>query len=73
METSQFTFTPPAGKVMLILFWDSQEELLAHFQKRGENVNSASNCGVVLKLRIQFAGNIKDNWREGYCLCQTLY
>jgi hypothetical protein len=47
METSQFTFpfnqkfkvTPSAGKVMFTVFWDSQRVLLAHFQKRGENVN----------------------------------
>jgi histone-lysine N-methyltransferase SETMAR len=38
-------------KVMLIMFWDSQGVLLAHFQKRGENVHSASNCKVLLKLR----------------------
>jgi hypothetical protein len=36
---------------MLTVFWDSQGVLLAHFQKRGENVNSASYCEVLLKLR----------------------
>jgi hypothetical protein len=35
---------------MLTLFWASQGELLAHFQKRGENVNSASYYEVLLKL-----------------------
>jgi hypothetical protein len=29
---------------------DSQEELLAHFQKHGENANAASYCEVLLKL-----------------------
>jgi hypothetical protein len=43
--------TPWAGKVMLTVFWDSQQVLLAHFQKHGENVSSASYCEVVLKLR----------------------
>jgi histone-lysine N-methyltransferase SETMAR len=57
MEASQFTLNkmfkvmPLAGKVMLTLFWDSQGVLLAHFQKCGENVNSASYCEVLLKLR----------------------
>jgi hypothetical protein len=60
VETSQSTFnqkarslsfTPSAGKVMLTVFWDSQGVLLAHFQKRGENVNPASYCEVLLKLR----------------------
>jgi hypothetical protein len=51
METSHFTFMPSAGKVMLIVFWDSQGVLLAHFQKCGENVNFASYCEVLLKLR----------------------
>jgi histone-lysine N-methyltransferase SETMAR len=36
---------------MLTVFWDSQGVLLAHFQKRGENVNSASYCEVLTKLR----------------------
>jgi hypothetical protein len=57
IETSQFTkkfkvmSTPSAGKVMLTEFWDSQGVLLNHFQKRGENLNSASYCEVLLKLR----------------------
>jgi hypothetical protein len=51
VETSQFTFTPSVGKVMLTVFWDSQGVLLAHFQKLGENTNSASYCEVVLKFR----------------------
>jgi histone-lysine N-methyltransferase SETMAR len=37
-------------KVMLIVFWDSQGVLLAHFQKYGENVNSESYCEVLFKL-----------------------
>jgi hypothetical protein len=55
METTQFTFnqkvTPSAGKVVLTVFLDSQEVLLAHFQKHGENVNSASYCEILLKLQ----------------------
>jgi hypothetical protein len=34
---------------MLSVFWDSRGVLLAHFQKRGENVNSASYCEFLLK------------------------
>jgi hypothetical protein len=40
-----------AGKVMLPVFWDSQEVLLDHFQKCGENVDSASYCELLLKLQ----------------------
>jgi hypothetical protein len=36
---------------MLTVFWNSQGALLAHFQKHGENVNSASYCDVLLKFR----------------------
>jgi hypothetical protein len=36
------TRTSSAGKLMLTVFWDSQEVLLVHFQKRGENVNFTS-------------------------------
>jgi histone-lysine N-methyltransferase SETMAR len=49
METFQFTFNQKC-KVTLNMFWDSQGVLLAHFQKHGENVNSASYCEVLLKL-----------------------
>jgi transposase len=35
---------------MLTVFWDIQGTLLAHFQKCGENMNSASYCEVLLKL-----------------------
>jgi hypothetical protein len=41
---------PSAGKVVLTVFCDSQVILLAHFQKRGENMNSAMYCKVLLKL-----------------------
>jgi hypothetical protein len=50
-KSSKFKATPSAGKVMLIVFWYSQGVLLAHFRKRAENVNSASCCEVLLKLR----------------------
>jgi hypothetical protein len=50
-STKKFKVTASAGKVMLTVVWDSQGVLLAHFQKRGENVNSPTNCEVLLKLR----------------------
>jgi hypothetical protein len=40
-----------AGKVMLIVFWDPQGVLLAHFQNRGENINSTLYCEILLKFR----------------------
>jgi hypothetical protein len=46
----KFKVTASARKVMLTVFWESQRVLLAHFQKCGENVNSASYCEVLLKL-----------------------
>jgi hypothetical protein len=36
--------TSSAEKFMLTVFSDYQGVLFAHFQKRGENVNSASYC-----------------------------
>jgi hypothetical protein len=70
-ETSQFTFNkkfkvtsmPSAGKIMLAVFWASQEVLLANFQKRGEIVNSASYCEDLLELRDAFAANVQTNWQ----------
>jgi hypothetical protein len=42
---------PSAGTFMFTVFWDSQGVLLAHFQKCGENVNSALYYEVLLKLQ----------------------
>jgi hypothetical protein len=39
---------PSAGKFMLTVFWDSEGVLLAHFQKHGENLISASYSEVLL-------------------------
>jgi hypothetical protein len=61
------------GKVMPIVFWDSQGVLLAHFQTRGENVYSASYCEVLLKLRDVIRKKIVQvNWQEGYCFILTM-
>jgi hypothetical protein len=49
-SSKKFKVTPSAGKVVLTVFWDSQGALLAHIQKRGENVTSASHCEALLKL-----------------------
>jgi hypothetical protein len=51
LSTKKFKFTPSAEETILTVFWDSQEVLLASFQKRGENMNSAFYCEVLLKLR----------------------
>jgi hypothetical protein len=50
----KFNVTQSTGKVMLTVSWDSQGVLLAHFQKHGENVNSASYCEGLLKLQEAF-------------------
>jgi hypothetical protein len=50
LQTVPDQVTPSAGKVMLTVFWDPQGVLLAHFQKRGKNMNPASYCEVSLKL-----------------------
>jgi hypothetical protein len=78
METSQMIFsfkqnfkvTPSAGKVMLTVFLDSQGVLLAHFQKRAENVNSVSYCEVLLNLRDTIRRKLPDKLVRQ---CQTPY
>jgi hypothetical protein len=42
--TITFKVMPSSGKVMLTVSWDSEGILLAHFQRRGENMNSACYC-----------------------------
>jgi hypothetical protein len=66
------TGTPSAEKIMLTMFWDSQGVLLAHFQKCGENVNSASYCEVLLKLRDVVLREIQANWQGGPCFIMTV-
>jgi hypothetical protein len=51
LQIKKFKVTSSAEKVMLTVFWDSHGVLLAHFHKHGENVNSASYCEVLSKLR----------------------
>ena len=36
-----FKTQPSAGKLMLTLFWDSQGQVLEHYQERGTTINSA--------------------------------
>jgi hypothetical protein len=43
---------------MLTVFRDSEGVLLAHFQKCGENVNSALYCEVLLKLQDAIRKNV---------------
>jgi hypothetical protein len=62
------TNTPSAGKVMLTVFWDSQGVLLAHLQKRSKNVNSASFCEVMLKLRDAIRRKHPDQLARGVLL-----
>jgi hypothetical protein len=57
---------------MLAVFWNSPGVLLAHFQKRDENINSASYCEVLLKLWDGIRRNFQDNWQEGYCFIMTM-
>jgi histone-lysine N-methyltransferase SETMAR len=59
---------PLAEKVVLIVFWDSQGVLLLNFQKGGENVNSASYCVVLLKLRDAIHRKRPDQLARGILL-----
>jgi hypothetical protein len=71
-KSSKFKVSPSAGRVMLTVFWDSQGVVLAHFQKRGEDVNSALYCEVLLKLQDGIRRNVQANWQEGHCLVMTI-
>jgi hypothetical protein len=50
-STKKFKVMSSSRKVTLTVFWDSQGILLAHFQMCGENVNSATDCEILLELR----------------------
>jgi hypothetical protein len=36
----KFRSQPPAGKIMLTIFWDMEGVILVHFTPKGETVNS---------------------------------
>jgi hypothetical protein len=57
---------------MLTVFLDSQGVLLTHFQKRGENVNSASYCAIVLELRDSIRRKHPGQLARGYCFIMTM-
>lgn len=61
-------FTTSAEKFVLTVFGDSQRVLLAHFQKRYENVNSASYCEVLLKLQDAIPRNRPGQLARGVLL-----
>jgi hypothetical protein len=67
-KSSKFNVSPSAGKVVLTVFGDSQGVLLAHFQKRGANVNSTSYCEVLLKLRDAVRGKRPGQLARGVLL-----
>jgi hypothetical protein len=53
---------------MLTMFWNSLRVLLAHFQKRGENVNSTSYSEVLLKVRDAIRRKHPDQLARGLLL-----
>jgi hypothetical protein len=67
-STKKLKVTPSAGKVMLTVILDSQGVLLANFQKCGENVNSATYCEVLLKLRDAIRRECADQLARGVLL-----
>jgi hypothetical protein len=71
-STRKFKVMPSARKVMLTVFWDSQGVLLAHFQKHDENVNSASYCEVLLKLRDATRRKHPGKLARGDCFFMTV-
>jgi hypothetical protein len=71
-STKRFKVTPSAGKVMLTVLWDSQEVLLAHFQKHGGNMNSALYREVLLKLRNAIRRKCTSQLEHGYCFIMTM-
>jgi hypothetical protein len=67
-STKKFKVAPSAGKLMFTVFWDSQRVLLAHSQKRGENVNSTPRYKVLLKLRDAIRGKFPGKLARGILL-----
>jgi hypothetical protein len=73
-STKKFKVTsrPSAGNVMLTVFWDSQEILLAHCQKRDKIRIVYRSEKFYWSFGMQFAGNVHVNWQEGHCFVMTM-
>jgi hypothetical protein len=68
LSIKNFKVTPSTGKVMLTVFWDSQGVELGHFQKHSKNMNSASYCEILLKLRSAVRRERPDQVARGVLL-----
>jgi hypothetical protein len=55
---------------MLTMYWDAQGVRLVNFQNHGENVNSASYCEVLLKLRDAIRRKLPGQLARGVLLHQ---
>jgi hypothetical protein len=66
-----FHLQPKSLRLHLLCFGDSQGVLLAHFQKHGENVNSALCCKVLLKFRDAIRKKKKKKV-QSYCFIMTM-
>jgi hypothetical protein len=43
----KFKSQPPAGKIMLTVFWDMEGAILGHFIPKDETVNNQNYCDVL--------------------------
>jgi hypothetical protein len=74
VEISQFTFNQKVEGYVIswdgyaYVFCNTRRVLLAHFQKRGENVNCLSYWEVLLKLRDAIHRNLPGQLRRGILL-----
>jgi hypothetical protein len=46
-DKMKFKTQPTEGKVMLILFWDSQGPVLEHYEEQGVTINSTYYCEIL--------------------------
>jgi hypothetical protein len=69
LQPESLKVTQLPGKVMLTMFWNFLGVLLAHFQKCGINVNSASYCEVLLKLQDAICRKCPGQWARRILLC----
>jgi hypothetical protein len=71
-STKKFKVIPSTGKVMLTVFWYSQEYCKPLFRSIMKIWILHRTVNLCWSFRMQFAENIHVNWLEGYCFIMTM-
>ena len=69
LSSKKFNSQPSAGKLMLTVFWDSQEPILEHYMEKCVTVTSANYCNMLRnELRPTICSKRRGRLTHGFLL-----